>query len=40
VEKAQDFVDAGVTLFTVGTGGPDYDLTELTEAVTWRNDRR
>ncbi|WP_037140935.1 LLM class F420-dependent oxidoreductase [Rhodococcoides fascians] len=36
-DKAQGFVDAGATLFTVGTGGPDYDLTELKEAIAWRN---
>ena len=39
-DKAQSFVDAGVRLFTVGTGGPDYDLTELKAALTWRNDHR
>ncbi|WP_072805082.1 LLM class F420-dependent oxidoreductase [Rhodococcoides yunnanense] len=38
-DKAQDFVDAGATLFTVGTGGPDYDLTELKAAIAWRNSR-
>lgn len=36
-DKAQGFVDAGATLFTVGTGGPGYDLTELKEAIAWRN---
>ncbi|MDR6909806.1 putative F420-dependent oxidoreductase [Rhodococcus fascians] len=36
-DTAQDFVDAGATLFTVGTGGPDYDLTELGEAIAWRD---
>ncbi|MET0317264.1 MAG: LLM class F420-dependent oxidoreductase [Rhodococcus fascians] len=36
-DKAQGFVDAGATLFTVGTSGPDYDLTELKEAIAWRN---
>jgi probable F420-dependent oxidoreductase len=39
-DTAQDFVDAGATLFTVGTGGPDYDLTELGEAVAWRDAHR
>ncbi len=37
-DTAQDFVDAGITLFTVGTGGPEYDLTELKAALAWRND--
>lgn len=36
-EQAQTFVDAGVSLFTVGTGGPDYDLTTVVEAVQWRD---
>ncbi|MDJ0393603.1 LLM class F420-dependent oxidoreductase [Rhodococcus sp. G-MC3] len=36
-DKAQGFVDAGATLFTVGTGGPDFDLTELKAAIAWRN---
>ncbi|GHP17914.1 LLM class F420-dependent oxidoreductase [Rhodococcus sp. NKCM2511] len=39
-DTAQDFVDAGATLFTVGTGGPDYDLTELGEAIAWRDAHR
>ena len=36
-DKAQGFVDAGATLFTVGTGGPEYDLTELKDAIAWRD---
>ena len=39
-DTAQDFVDVGATLFTVGTGGPDYDLTELGEAIAWRDAHR
>ncbi|MBM7245772.1 LLM class F420-dependent oxidoreductase [Rhodococcus fascians] len=39
-DTAQDFVDAGATLFTVGTGGPDYDLTELGEAIAWRDSHK
>lgn len=39
-DTAQDFVDAGATLFTVGSGGPDYDLTELGEAIAWRDAHR
>lgn len=35
-DKAQGYVDAGVALFTVGTGGPEYDLTELKDAIAWR----
>src|SRR5580658_8867214 len=29
--------DAGVTLFTVGAGGPDYDLSQLSAWIDWRN---
>ncbi|NIL77697.1 glucose-6-phosphate dehydrogenase [Rhodococcus sp. B10] len=39
-DKAQDFVDAGATLFTVGTGGPEYDLTEVKDAIAWRDAHR
>ncbi|CCW10174.1 LLM class F420-dependent oxidoreductase [Rhodococcus aetherivorans] len=35
---AAAFVDAGVTLFTVGVGGPDYDLSGLLEAIGWRDE--
>ncbi|HEY5852812.1 MAG TPA: LLM class F420-dependent oxidoreductase [Aldersonia sp.] len=37
--QAQAFVDAGVTLFTVSSTGPDYDLTKLVEACRWRDER-
>ncbi|WP_327142801.1 LLM class F420-dependent oxidoreductase [Nocardia sp. NBC_01327] len=36
-DKADDFVAQGATLFTVGTGGPDYDLTAVKEAIAWRD---
>ncbi|ROR72231.1 LLM class F420-dependent oxidoreductase [Bogoriella caseilytica] len=36
-EHAQGFVDAGFTLFTVGTSGPDYDLDEVQDALAWRD---
>lgn len=29
----------GVTLFTVGAGGPDYDLSHLREWIAWRDSR-
>ncbi|MEU8895377.1 LLM class F420-dependent oxidoreductase [Nocardia sp. NPDC048505] len=29
---------AGVTLFTVATGGPDYDLSVVEQAVRWRDE--
>ncbi|EOM76853.1 LLM class F420-dependent oxidoreductase [Rhodococcus rhodnii] len=38
-DGAQALVDQGVTLFTVGTGGPEYDLTELRDAIAWRDAR-
>ncbi|NLU84235.1 LLM class F420-dependent oxidoreductase [Rhodococcus sp. HNM0569] len=38
VDGAQALVDQGVSLFTVGTGGPDYDLTQLREAIEWRDE--
>lgn len=42
VEKAPEdvaasLVEAGVTLFTVGTGGPDYDLSLVEKWVRWRD---
>ncbi|MCX4096364.1 LLM class F420-dependent oxidoreductase [Nocardia sp. alder85J] len=37
-EDAADLVGAGATLFTVGLGGPDYDLSEAIEAVRWRDE--
>ncbi len=32
-------VKEGATLFTVGVGGPDYDLTRVQEWVSWRDAR-
>lgn len=31
--------DAGVTLFTIGIGGPEYDLTKLQRWTAWRDAR-
>ena len=37
-ERAADaLVEAGVTLFTVGIGGPDYDLGRVRQWVRWRD---
>jgi probable F420-dependent oxidoreductase len=38
-EVAQPLLDAGATLFTVGAGGPDVDLTELRRWLDWRASR-
>lgn len=37
-DNAAELVADGVTLFTVGVSGPDYDLSTLTEAIAWRDD--
>ncbi|WP_306364680.1 LLM class F420-dependent oxidoreductase [Nocardia sp. CC227C] len=37
VEAAPAFAAAGATLFTVGTGGPGYDLSTVEQAIRWRD---
>lgn len=37
-DAAPTLVAAGATLFTVGSGGPDYDLSTLEEAIRWRDE--
>ena len=37
VEVGPPLLEAGATLFTVGTGGPDYDLSEVKRWVDWRD---
>ncbi|MEV3959559.1 LLM class F420-dependent oxidoreductase [Nocardia sp. NPDC050193] len=37
-EKASDYLKAGATLFTVGITGPDYELTQVREAIAWRDE--
>ena len=39
-QVADALLDAGVTLFTVGAGGPDYDLGLLQQWIAWRDERR
>ena len=29
--------ELGVSLFTIGTGGPDYDLSALAKWIAWRD---
>ncbi|QLY30931.1 LLM class F420-dependent oxidoreductase [Nocardia huaxiensis] len=36
-DEAAAFVAAGATLFTVGVGGPEYDLSRVAEAIAWRD---
>jgi probable F420-dependent oxidoreductase len=36
-EAGPELVKAGARLFTVGGGGPDYDLTKLKAWIDWRN---
>jgi len=38
-EVADALVAAGATLFTVGVGGPDFDLGLLKQWIAWRDDR-
>ncbi|MTE14707.1 LLM class F420-dependent oxidoreductase [Nocardia aurantiaca] len=37
LDQADAYRDAGVTLFTVSSGGPDYDMGQIQEAVAWRD---
>jgi probable F420-dependent oxidoreductase len=39
ISLADNLVDEGVTLFTVGLNGPDYDLSLVTELCAWRDQR-
>ncbi|MFG1790549.1 LLM class F420-dependent oxidoreductase [Nocardia sp. NPDC049149] len=36
--KAPAFVEAGVSLFTIGVSGPAYDLSEVERAIRWRDE--
>ena len=38
-EQADALVQAGATLFTIGIGGPDYDLSLVEQWVAWRDAR-
>ena len=38
-DVADDLVDAGATLFTIGTSGPDFDLDLVRQWVAWRDAR-
>ncbi|WP_298456656.1 LLM class F420-dependent oxidoreductase [uncultured Cellulomonas sp.] len=38
-DQAEQLVEAGATLFTIGIGGPDYDMSTVQEWVRWRDAR-
>jgi probable F420-dependent oxidoreductase len=38
-DVAPALLDAGASMFTVGVGGPDYDLGKLAAWITWRDSR-
>ncbi|PXY19614.1 LLM class F420-dependent oxidoreductase [Prauserella muralis] len=38
-ESGDKLHDLGITLFTVGVGGPDYDLSGLRKWIAWRDSR-
>ncbi|OQO92132.1 LLM class F420-dependent oxidoreductase [Saccharomonospora piscinae] len=38
-DSADQLAELGITLFTVSTGGPDYDLSTLREWLAWRDSR-
>ncbi|MFW0793091.1 LLM class F420-dependent oxidoreductase [Gordonia sp. CPCC 205515] len=39
LRKADGLVEAGISLITVGAGGPDYDLTKLEALCRWRDEQ-
>ncbi|HEX5721692.1 MAG TPA: LLM class F420-dependent oxidoreductase [Acidimicrobiia bacterium] len=39
IDRADDYVASGVTEFTLGTSGPDYDLAAIPDWLAWRDDR-
>ncbi len=39
-DVADGLVAAGATLFTIGVGGPDYDLGLVKEWIAWRDAQR
>jgi probable F420-dependent oxidoreductase len=37
LDHLDDYVDAGITHFIVGTGGPSYEMGHLPELIAWRD---
>jgi probable F420-dependent oxidoreductase len=40
VDEADDYLEAGITQFTIGLSGPDYDLSPLTDWIAFRDSHR
>ncbi len=40
IERADEYVDNGITHLLIGSSGPGYDLGPLRELVSWRDERR
>jgi hypothetical protein len=38
IDRADAYVAAGVTEFTLGLSGPDYDLASVPDWIAWRDD--
>lgn len=39
LDDARTYLDAGITQFTFGLSGPDYDLTPLGDWIAWRDEQ-
>ncbi|MDN4472599.1 LLM class F420-dependent oxidoreductase [Demequina zhanjiangensis] len=39
LEEVEEQVALGASLFTIGIGGPDYDLSGIAEWLSWRDDK-
>ncbi|MFP5333581.1 MAG: LLM class F420-dependent oxidoreductase [Acidimicrobiia bacterium] len=39
LDGAQEYLDAGITQFTIGLSGPDYDLSLVPDWIAWRDEQ-